>query len=391
MTQKTSQQHSFADIVNRVDGLWVGELDPMHIQMIEDDVSNRQDKLRIRAEELEVKLRSDLERKHVDDLERDHDEFRHTQYEYERLDHVKTRLYNKKQRRIIWHGLRSKLGPVRAVRLEKIVLGLIIVVLSVLFAEMVFESRLSSTIIWSLYAVDFSACMVFLYEFSLRYREAQDKAWFWKHNWIDLVSSLPIPPFMPTADLTTIARTARLFRILRLLRAVRIVALMWSGMDKLDRVADVRLMKKSLGSVGALLIIGAILVHMTEVGGAQSAADSALTGAEIVDTTGFDMGDVSEFHETIWWTFNTIATGGFADLYKPQRAFTRFITALLILAGFVVLGVFIATLSAAYKGEDAQELRRNQRNLQESLENLLVTQEVIDQRLNELHATLPRG
>jgi voltage-gated potassium channel len=389
MTEVPSRKQNFADIVNRVDGLWVGELDPMHIQMMEDDVSNRQENLRLRAGELELKLRSDLERKHVEDLERDHDEFRHTQYEYERLEHIKTRLYNKKQRRIVWHGLRSKLGPERAVRLEKIVLVLIVVVLAILFAEMIFGRRLSTTIIWSLYAVDFSACMVFLYEFRLRYREAQDKAWFWKHNWIDLVSSLPIPPFMPTADLTTIARTARFFRILRLLRAVRIVALLWSGMEKLDRVADVRLLKRSLASVGALLLLGAILVHMTEVGGAQNTADSSLTGAEILDTEGFDMGDVGEFHETIWWTFNTIATGGFADLYKPQRAFTRLVTALLILAGFVVLGVFIATLSAAYKGEDAQELQRNQRYFQESLEKLLVNQQAINQRLSKLHETLP--
>jgi voltage-gated potassium channel len=371
----------FSDCVRRVDELWIGELDPSHIKLIEDDVIARQQALFERAKEIESKLQHDLEREFVKDLEQDHDEFRHCQYEYDRLEQVRKRLYNKRQRRIIWHALKDKLGPGPAWFLESLVLWLIVVVLTILMIEMIFADRLTATARWTLYSIDFAACMVFLYEFVLRLRLAEDKRWFWRHNWVDLVSSLPIPPVMPTADLTTLARFFRLFRILRILRAGRIVALLWSGIERLDRVADVRLMRRSLVSIAILMFVGAALVQFSENVAPVAFADSArhifLQAALESDTAV----EVQEFPDAVWWTFNTIATGGFADLYKPVKPFTRLITGLLILGGFVVLGVFIATLSAAYKGEDAQEIQRNQRSIQESIARIQIHQSEIDKRL----------
>ena len=103
------------------------------------------------------------------------------------------------------------------------------------------------------------------------------------------------------------------------------------------------------------------------------------------------MANFNNYPETIWWTFNTIATGSFADLYKPEKPFTRLVTALLIVGGFVVLGVFIATLSAAYRGQDVQEMRRNQRQLKETLSSMRTTQQEIDRRLADIRKMLPVG
>ena len=368
-----AESGQFSDIVRRVDGLWMGKLDPRHIELIENDVVARQQALHDRAAELEEKLHNDLQQGVVDDLENDHDEFRHTEYEFNRLEQVRKRLYNKRQRRIIWTELKKKLGDRRAGFLEKAVLWLIVLVLGILFFEMLFASRLTRGVLLGLYAVDFSACMVFLYEFRLRYKVSADKRWFWRHNWVDLVSSIPIPPFLPTADLTTIARVARLFRILRLLRAARIIALLWAGIEKLDRVADVRMMQRSFITVGALMLVGAFVVQIAE---GIPVASSQM--AEVTST------EFTRYSEAVWWTFNTIATGGFADLYKPVQPFTRLITGVLILGGFVVLGVFIATLSAAYRGEDAQEIQRNQRFIQDAIEQLKDRQRDLNRRIDNL-------
>lgn len=93
--------------------------------------------------------------------------------------------------------------------------------------------------------------------------------------------------------------------------------------------------------------------------------------------------DSDDYPFTLWWTFNTITTGGFGDLYKPVSPFAQLVTGALIIAGFVVLGVFIATLSAAFKGEDTEEMWRNQKQIVTTLEGL---QQSLDQAHRRIEA-----
>jgi hypothetical protein len=117
-----------------------------------------------------------------------------------------------------------------------------------------------------------------------------------------------------------------------------------------------------------LIFPGGTVVHLTESVERPSPTEQSLMFEKC---NGDDNVIYSECYPfTLWWTFNTVSTGGFGDLYKPISPFAQLVTGGLIIAGFVVFGVFIATLSAAFKGEDTEEMWRNQREIVTKLGNL---------------------
>lgn len=242
-------------------------------------------------------------------------------------------------------------GRVRA--LEIVVLVLILLVLGLLLHELL-EPDLPLRTLQTYFLIDTACCMVFLAEFALRYRSAESKRWFLRRHWIDLVTSIPLPPGGMLVRsgrlfrLARILRVARLARLLRVLRAIRIVLFFWRGMDKLRDVLDVRLMKKSLALGLGVLLLGGFSIHAIE-GQSES---------------------VGNLGEAVWWSFTTVVTGGYGDIHNPVSATGRMVTVLLVIAGMIIVGVFTATLTALLVGDEAAELEMLQRELGASLEAL---------------------
>jgi uncharacterized membrane protein (DUF106 family) len=99
----------------------------------------------------------------------------------------------------------------------------------------------------------------------------------------------------------------------------------------------------------------------------------------------------------MWWSFTTVVTGGFADIYNPETTGGRFLTVLLIVSGMIIVGVFTATLTSLYVEEGTEELQMMQKNLDESFTNLansheqgaserqqgIEEREVLDKKLSE--------
>ena len=192
-------------------------------------------------------------------------------------------------------------------------------------------------------------------EFYLRYNFAENKKWFVRNNWIDLVTSIPIPDGGALRYGRTL-RLARLLRIARLLRVIRILFFFWKGFDKFSEVMDVKLMKKSFKGVLLVIILGAFFIWYQE---------------------GDSNSSVGTFAESIWWSFTTVVTGGFADIYNPQTEFGRILTVFLIITGMILAGVFTATLTTIMTGEENEDLSIMQQNLDERLAKLEKVQEKI--------------
>ena len=57
---------------------------------------------------------------------------------------------------------------------------------------------------WNIFYVDSACCVFFLTEFVFGYRCADDKRWFMRHHWIDLVTSIPIPPTQKALGLSAL-------------------------------------------------------------------------------------------------------------------------------------------------------------------------------------------
>lgn len=198
-------------------------------------------------------------------------------------------------------------------------------------------------------------------EFFLRLSLSEDKGWYFRRYWIDLLASIPFHQVLSFGSLIPIARFARLLRLLRLGRAVRVLLFAFRGLDKLFQTLQLNLLKRSLLIAVALLFFGALSISAVE-GGPEVA----------------DMG------ESMWWSFATVVTGGFADLYNPSTLPGRVVTVGLVLLGLTVTGIFTASLTSVLVEDESSRIEHNQNELETHLG-------IINQKLDLLSNTTNQG
>ena len=172
--------------------------------------------------------------------------------EYENLQEQRVKFFNTLQNQRLEHSIHSAIGKRAAHFLEATILVLIVFVLGLLVYDLSFVRDAEHPFNpWTIFYIDSACCVVFLFEFFFRLKHADDKRWFLRNNWIDFVTSIPIPPTDSSrwVRIGRLSRFARFLRVLRLLRLLRFVYFFWRGMDKLNDMLDVRMMKKSLKTI----------------------------------------------------------------------------------------------------------------------------------------------
>lgn len=289
-------------------------------------------------------------RKRAVDLGRDFDE----------LQILRRKVADALSERLLSDALQERLGS-RSRRLlyDGMIMALIVVVISILLYQ---ESHaLPPETIVILDYVDIGACSVFLFDFFWRLRLAEDKRWFWRRYWVDFITSIPLPSVhtLRLGRSLRLLRFVRLLRLARLARFVRVILFFWRGMDKLTAAFDVRILRRSVSILVVVLVVGGLGIYMAE------GAD----GARGVET----------FGQSLWWSFTTVVTGGFGDIRNPNTVTGRLLTALLIVAGMVVVGIFTATLTSLLVREG------------DVSGDILALEERLLSELRELRSELVRG
>lgn len=251
--------------------------------------------------------------------------------------------------------LRSRLsrflgGRERLYILDFAVFFCIIFVVALTLME--FLLNLPDDVIRWIVTVDTAICLFLIADFFLRLSLSEDRRWYFRRYWIDLVASIPFYEalrFGRLVRLVRFVRFARLFRLLRLARAVRIFSHTFRGLSKLAKTFELNLLKRSIAIALALLVFGALSIGILEGG-----YEASLRG----------------LGESLWWSFTTVVTGGFADLYNPNTTFGRFITVGLVLLGLTVTGIFTASLTSVLVVDDSTRIQQNQRELELRLHDL---------------------
>ena len=82
--------------------------------------------------------------------------------------------------------------------------------------------------------------------------------------------------------------------------------------------------------------------------------------------------DVKTLGGGMWWSFTTVVTGGFGDIHNPITIVGRILTVVLIITGMILVGVFTATLTSLYVGEESEELQRYQEDMNARLDRIEV-------------------
>ena len=234
----------------------------------------------------------------------------------------------------------------RVIAVDAIVLVSILVVVAMTLFEMMVPNLPGATI-EAITIVDTAICVMLLGDFFVRLAVSDDKGWYVRNYWLDFVSSIPFYAVLRFGRLVRIARFVRLLRLLRLTRAMRLLLFVFRGLDKLTKTFEINLLKRAVLIALALLLFGALAI-------------SALEGKE--DQSIGSLGD------SLWWSFSTIVTGGFADLYNPSSSTGRLLTVSMILLGLTVTGIFTASLTSVLVGDESDRLEQNQHRFEERLQ-----------------------
>lgn len=277
----------------------------------------------------------------------------------EQLDQVREdvrRLRDAYQMRVLDERVAGRLGGRRrALALEYLILGLTLVVLAMLAVERLFP--LSEAQMYLLEAIDTGICGVFLADFLWRMRHAESKTWYLERHWLDLLGSLPLGGVARVGRVERVARGLRawlrLVRIARLARALRslhAVPFLSRGVDHFVALSKLPVFRRAVVLAVVLLLAGAWAVARYEGANAP-----AVQGAS----------------QSVWWSFTTVVTGGFADLYNPQSLAARLVTALLVVVGIVLTGVLTAGLAKVLVGEQTDRIGRQLAQIEEQIAQIV--------------------
>lgn len=354
---------AMSDLKRKADTYRLQELPVETLEQMDAELSERQKELLELGVEAEQRLDGQLRAGRGLIIGELRGQIRRIAKEHRELGQERAQIYEARQHRILEDRLIRVLGSKKRVKLlEWFIVTLIIGVVGLLIYDLA-HPELSTETRVLISAIDVGACLIFLAEFFFRHHFAESKRWFWRRHWIDFVTSIPLP-HIPHAQLARfgrlarIARLTRLMRLARLLRVLRVIFFFWRGMDKLQDVLDVKLMKRSLVITVVILIIGAALIWIAEADG---------TNIEGVDT----------FGESVWWSFTTVVTGGFGDIHNPATLAGRLVTVILIIAGMIVVGIFIATLTSVLVGDESELLLANQKAIKHRLDRVSLILEAI--------------
>ena len=96
-----------------------------------------------------------------------------------------------------------------------------------------------------------------------------------------------------------------------------------------------------------------------------------LEGAAEVNDAGVETANsVGTMVQAIWWSFTTVLTGGFGDIHNPVSISGQIVTGVLVITGMVFVGVFTATLTSLFVGEQSGELERLQDELGSKIDQI---------------------
>jgi voltage-gated potassium channel len=202
-----------------------------------------------------------------------------------------------------------------------LILILSVYVLISLLVSVIFE--LSEELNILLGYIDNFICIVFLVDFWIRFKKADNKLEFMKWGWIDLIASIPF------LDFARAGRVIRLIRLVRVFRALKSTKLIYEHITQNK--------KQSVLTSVALISILMIIFSSIAILQFEKDINSNIKTAE----------------DAIWWSYVTITTVGYGDKY-PITTEGRIIGAILMTTGVGIFGTFTALVSSWFiqKNED---------------------------------------
>ncbi|HEY0750581.1 MAG TPA: ion transporter, partial [Chitinophagaceae bacterium] len=188
-----------------------------------------------------------------------------------------------------------------------------------------------------IHEIDYVICVIFFIDFLHRFFTAKSKLKYMKWGWIDLISSIPV------LDVFLAGRMFRVIQLLRVLRAFRSIRIIFEYFFK----------NKIKGAFTSAAIVGILMVIFCAIG---------ILGVER-DAPG---GNIKTAEDALWWSFVTVTTVGYGDLY-PVTTAGRIIAAALMTVGVALFGTFTAYVASWFVQQREEQEEEEERIEQEKL------------------------
>lgn len=340
------------DIMNRVHHIPIPNLNEDVLLLMQKDVQDKMDQVLQLALQREKTLHQNLLKGKYSSFASSKKNIRHLYSQYKELEQKKSNLEDHLQEKRLQQNLENKLSKKGTLLCKYFSLVLSILILSLLVYDIYVEQPMEHILnVWNIFYIDIVCCLFFQLEFFFRFSCAEDKRWFLRKFWIDFLSAIPFPP-AETFRFFQLGRTIRFLRLLRMLSLLHLLRkemAHWHGLEYFQDMLDFKMMERTFKWSLFVILFGAITIMKFE-GHSIEAEDH-----------------VGSFSSSIWWSFTTVVTGGFADLHNPLSTGGQILTCILVISGMVFVGVFTATLTSLYVGEDTEELEQSNSELKEQL------------------------
>ena len=194
-----------------------------------------------------------------------------------------------------------------------LILVLSLYVLLSLLISTVFQLSGELTIL--LNYIDNVICIVFLIDFSIRFKNSENKLEFMKWGWIDLVASIP------SVDFLRAGRLLRLIRLLRVFRALKSTKLIYEHINR----------NKRQSALTSVALISFLMIDFS--------SNAILQFEKDINS------NIKTAEDAIWWSYVTITTVGYGDKF-PITTEGRIIGSILMTTGVGIFGTFTALVSS---------------------------------------------
>jgi hypothetical protein len=89
--------------------------------------------------------------------------------------------------------------------------------------------------------------------------------------------------------------------------------------------------------------------------------------------------------QSVWWTFTTVITGGFSNIYNPQHLPERFITTILVIAGMILSGALIGNLTAMFLEDNTDRIEGEHEKIELQVDEIREKLQILEDRIHRLH------
>ena len=187
-------------------------------------------------------------------------------------------------------------------------------------------------------SVDNFICLFFFTDFIINLSRSQNRLRY-LYTWgiIDLASSIP------NIELFRAVRLTRILRVLRLIKSAKVILVVFRR-----RKTESALLSLAVISILLLLTSSLLILHF------ENGMDGGINSAK----------------DAIWWSFVTVTTVGYGDMY-PVTTAGRIVATVLMCFGIGIFCSLTATVANLFsRGNDSSDLDKAVKDLREEIRSL---------------------